>query len=86
MAEHITALPEQLIERAPMMTTVEYEKTFACRVSVKPPGQVFDAIKSLDLLCAVRLLLSFRELWIWIPGLVRVIRSCIVLGIANITR
>lgn len=45
MAEHITALPEQLIERALMMTTVEYEKTFACRVSVKSPGQVFDAIK-----------------------------------------
>jgi hypothetical protein len=45
MAEHIIALPEHLIDRALMMITVEYEKTFACRVSVKPSGQVFDAIK-----------------------------------------
>ncbi|MBP1961418.1 hypothetical protein [Paenibacillus aceris] len=45
MAEHITALLEQMIDRALLMTTVEYEKTFACRVTVKPPGQVFDAIK-----------------------------------------
>ncbi|SDM89756.1 hypothetical protein SAMN04487897_101412 [Paenibacillus sp. yr247] len=45
MAEHITALPEQLIDRALMLTKPKYEKTCASRVTAQPPGQVFDAIK-----------------------------------------
>ncbi|UKS30300.1 hypothetical protein LOZ80_15715 [Paenibacillus sp. HWE-109] len=46
MAEHIPALPEQMIVRAHfMIMTAEYEKTCASRVHVSIPGQVFDAIK-----------------------------------------
>ncbi|WP_171686229.1 hypothetical protein [Paenibacillus planticolens] len=46
MAEHITAaLPEHKMNSALMMTTDEYAKTFACRVTDKRIGQVFDAIK-----------------------------------------
>lgn len=45
MAVHFPALLEQMIDRAQTMITAEYEKACASRVHVKPPGQVFDAIK-----------------------------------------
>ncbi|MDD9270004.1 hypothetical protein ACFPES_23385 [Paenibacillus sp. GCM10023248] len=45
MAVHFPALPEQMIDRALTMTTVEYAKTCASRECAKPPGQVFDVIK-----------------------------------------
>ncbi|GGI43380.1 hypothetical protein GCM10008018_01780 [Paenibacillus marchantiophytorum] len=46
MAEHIPALPEQMIVRARfMIMTAEYEKTCVSRVNVSTPGQVFGAIK-----------------------------------------
>ncbi|NQX65438.1 hypothetical protein HQN90_04780 [Paenibacillus alba] len=45
MAEHIPALPEQMIERAHMIIKPEYEKTCTSRVMVNMPGQVFVAIK-----------------------------------------